>query len=175
MPILLVVDNAESWPLSIRGVEVVSARRYLTDPMFHRMANTRVFNLCRSYSYQSLGYYVSLLAEARAQKPEPDTMTIQDMKSSALVRTIAEDCDTLIEKTLRTVRPPEFTLSIYFGKTLAQRDQPLGRRLFGRFRTPLLRAQFIQRRDKWRLQSIRPIPASEIPDAHHETVMSAAE
>jgi len=175
MSILLVVDRVESWPLSIPGVEVVAARRYLTDPAFHRMANTRVFNLCRSYSYQSLGYYVSLLAEARAQKPEPDTITIQDMKSAALVRAIAEDLDALIARTLRTVRPAEFTMSIYFGKTLAKRDQPLGRRLFGRFRTPLLRAQFARRREKWQLRGIRPIPASEIPDTHHDVVMSAAE
>ena len=79
MPILIVVNNPANWPLSIRGVEVVAARQYLSDPSYHRMTNTRVVNLCRSYSYQSLGYYVSLLAEARAQKPEPDVSTIQNM------------------------------------------------------------------------------------------------
>jgi glutathione synthase/RimK-type ligase-like ATP-grasp enzyme len=156
-------------------VEVVAARRYLTDPAFHRMTNTRVFNLCRSYGYQSLGYYVSLLAEARAQRPEPDTITIQDMKSSALVRAITEDLEPLIQKTLRTVNPVEFTLSVYFGKTLAKRDEQLGRRLFGRFKTPLLRAQFHRRQEHWQLRSVRPIPASEIPDSHHPTVVAAAE
>jgi len=175
MPILIVVDNPDRWPLSIRGVDVVAARRYLTDPAFHRMPNTRVFNLCRSYSYQSLGYYVSLLAEARDQKPEPDTMTIQDMRSAALVRVITEDLDEIIRKTLRTVRPPTFELSIYFGRTLAKRDEILGRRLFGRFRCPLLRAKFVCRRNQWWLQSVRPIPASDVPEPHHETVVAAAE
>lgn len=175
MPILIVVNNPTSWPLSIGGVEVVAARRYLTDPDYHRMPNTRVFNLCRSYSYQSLGYYISLLAEARDQRPEPDVTTIQDMKSTTLARAIAEDLDELIQKTLRTVRQDEFELSIYFGHTMAKRDEQLGRRLFGRFRSPLLRAQFARRKSKWQFQSIRPIPASEIPQNHHDAVIAAAE
>jgi len=174
MSILMVVNDPGSWPLSIPGVEVVSARRYLTDPAFHRMADTRVFNLCESYSYQSRGYYVSLLAEARGHRPQPDIVTIQDMKSSPLVRAIAEDLDELIQKTLRTVPPGRFELSIYFGKTTAQRDQQLGHRLCGRFPSPLLRAQFIHR-NKWHLHSIRPIPANEIPDSHHSLVVEAAQ
>ncbi|NLX14613.1 MAG: RimK family protein [Phycisphaerales bacterium] len=175
MPILIVVREPDHWPLSIPGVEVVGARRYLTDPTYHRMANTRVFNLCRSYSYQSLGYYVSLLAEAREHKPEPDIMAIQDMKSSALVRAISEDMDELIQQTLRPLRSDDFSLSIYFGKTLAQRDAQLGRRLFGRFRSPLLRAYFVRDKLRWQLRSVRPIPTSEIPPTHHAMVVAAAE
>ncbi len=174
MPILMVVNNPDRWRLSIPGVEVVAARRYLAEPSFHRMPDTRVFNLCKSYSYQSLGYYVSLLAEARDQKPEPDITTIEDMKSSALARGIADDLQELIQRTLHSLPHTTFTLSIYFGKTVAQRDEELGRRLFGCFRSPLLRAQFIQRKGFWHLQSIRPIPQSEIPDHHHELVVSAA-
>lgn len=174
MPILMVVNNPAKWPLSIPGVEIVAARRYLSDPAYHRMPNTRVFNLCRSYGYQSLGYYVSLLAEARAQKPEPDVSTIQDMKSLTLVRAIAEDLDDLVQKTLRTLRHDEFVLSIYFGRTMAKRDLQLGRRLFGRFRSPLLRAEFARRKGKWQLQSLRPIPASEAASKHHEAVIASA-
>lgn len=174
MSILMVVGDPKNWPLSINGVQVVAARKYLTDPAFHRLPNTRLFNLCQSYSYQSLGYYVSLLAEARSHKPEPDVTTIQDMKSTGLIRAITEDLDELIQRTLRTVQHDEFTLSIYFGKTLADRDRQLGARLFGRFRSPLLRAQFV-RKEKWLLQSIRPIPASEIPPSHHKVVIAGAE
>lgn len=175
MPILIIVNNPAKWRLNISGVDVVAARQYLSDPAYHKLPNARVFNLCRSYSYQSLGYYVSLLAEARAQKPEPDVTTIQDMKSVTLVRAIAEDLDELVEKTLRTVRPDEFELSIYFGRTMAKRDLLLGRRLFGRFRSPLLRASFVRRKGKWQLQSIRPIPASEVPESHHDGLVAAAE
>lgn len=175
MQILLVVNNPDHWPLNVTGVEVVPAKQYLTDPCYHTRRNVRVFNLCRSYSYQSLGYYVSLLAEARGHKPIPDVVTIQDMKSVSLVRAIGDDLDRLIDKTLRQVPGEEFTLSIYFGQTIAQRDRPLGLRLFGLFRAPLIRAQFEKRDGRWELQNVRPIPSSEISEAHRPVLLSAAE
>ncbi len=65
MTILVVVNNPKNWPLHISGVELLSAREYLTNPAWSKVRAAKVFNLCRSYAYQSMGYYVSLLAEAR--------------------------------------------------------------------------------------------------------------
>lgn len=174
MPILMVVDNPERWPLSVSGVEVVSAQRYLTEQAFNNMRGSRVFNLCRSYSYQNMGYYVSLLAEARGHKPTPDIMTIQDMKSTSLVRVISDDLERLMQRTLSFFHGKEFILSIYFGQTVAKRDLQLGSRLFGLFRSPLMRAVFGKKKDGWQLQSVRPIPASEIPESHRLIVLDAA-
>jgi len=67
--ILIVVDNPRDWPLDLPGVGLVAARAYLTDPAYGEGRSVKVFNLCKSYRYQSLGYYVSLLAEARGQPP----------------------------------------------------------------------------------------------------------
>ena len=71
MSTLVVVQNKADWPLTVPDVEVVSARRYLTDVAYHKTRGTKVFNLCKSYRYQSLGYYVSLLAAARGHRPVP--------------------------------------------------------------------------------------------------------
>jgi len=173
MRVLLVVDIPENWPLSLPGVEVVPARRYLTDAAYNDLPNVRVFNLCRSYSYQSSGYYVSLLAEARGHKPQPDIITIQDMKSAVISRALTDDLDDFIQRALRPVRSDHFTSSIYFGRTVAKRDIRLGQRLHALFRCPLLRAQFV-RKERWALQSVRPIPASEIPDSHRPAVIESA-
>lgn len=86
MDILIVVDTPRDWPLAIPGVQRVTARAYLTDPLYGADRSFRVFNLCRSYRYQSLGYYVSLLAEARGHKPLPRVGTIEDLQSQTLVR-----------------------------------------------------------------------------------------
>ena len=174
MTIILVANDPSEWPLEAPGVHVVAAWRYLTDPFYNSLKNVRVFNLCRDYGYQSLGYYVSLLAEARGHKPQPDVITIQDMKSVSLARVISEDLEELIQRALRKVRTQEFTLSIYFGRTLAQRDARLGMRLFDLFRNPLMRAQFARVKEKWRLQSLGPIPSSEIPATHRDAVLAAA-
>ena len=65
MSALLVVDNPKRWPLTIPGLDVISSGDYLTDRRYSDMRAAKVFNLCRSYRYQTAGYYVSLLAEAR--------------------------------------------------------------------------------------------------------------
>jgi hypothetical protein len=64
MKLLLVVVSVKNWPLNIPNVEVISARKYITEPVFSRMSGARVFNVTRPYRYQEIGYYVSLLAEA---------------------------------------------------------------------------------------------------------------
>ncbi len=173
MPILFVVDNPKSWPLEVPDVDVVAARAYLTEPGYSHDKSARVFNLCRSYRYQSTGYYVSLLAAARGHRPMPDVPTILDLRSRSVVRMLSEEFDEEIQRSLKTLQSNEFTLSIYFGRNVAKRYDRLSLRLFNLFRAPLLRARF-KRTNRWQLQSIRPIAANDIPEPHHPTVIEAA-
>jgi glutathione synthase/RimK-type ligase-like ATP-grasp enzyme len=179
MAILIVVDNPESWPLQLAGVGVVSARSYLGDPSLSEGRGVVVFNLCRSYSYQRLGYYVSLLAEARGHRVQPSVTTIQDLRSRPILRIVSDDMRRLIQSTLAQIRSDEFTLSIYFGEPLAKRDKRLALALFNQFQAPLLRARFTRAQKgpdrDWQLQSLVPIPASEIPLSHRPFVVEAAE
>ncbi len=171
---LIIVNSLKDFPLAIPGVEIVTVRSYLTEPRYSKMRNTRVYNLCRSYRYQSNGYYVSLLAEARGHKPLPHVSTILDMKSQTLVRFVSDDLDRLIQKSLATIKSDRFTLSIYFGKNLAKAYDRLAGNLFKLFPAPFLRAQFVNNPDGWQLQSIRPIAASEIPEEHRPFVIQEA-
>lgn len=174
MPAILIVERPESWPFALPEVEVVAARTYLTDPGFSTRRNLKVFNLCRSYRYLSLGYYVSLLAEARGHKPLPSVATIQDLKSPSLVRSISEDLDDLIQRSLAPLAGDSFTLSIYFGRNMAKRYERLSLHLFNLFPAPLLRAQLVREEGRWELESLRAIAAREILDEHRAFVVEAA-
>lgn len=171
---LIVVDNPKTWPLQIPEVPIISARDYLTDPQCNEWRNTKVFNLCRSYRYQSMGYYVSLLAMARGHKPLPSITTIQDMKTISIARIVAEDLEHVIQQGLHRIKGATFTLSVYFGQNLAQRYEELSSRLFRLFPAPLLRAEFARHGDEWTLENIGPIAANEIPPAHQEFAAQAA-
>lgn len=173
MRTLVIVNNPKSWSLEIPEVEVISARSYLTDENFSNLKKVRIFNLCRSYRYQSIGYYVSLLAMARGHKPLPNVLTIQDLKSQAMVRFVSDELDELIQKSLKSILSDRFTLSIYFGRNLAKRYDRLSQKLFSQFQAPLLRAQFVKA-GKWNLQSVGPIAASEIPGEHYSFVVEVA-
>ncbi|MEZ4700503.1 MAG: RimK family protein [Rhodothermales bacterium] len=173
---LVVVHYPKLWTLDVPGVEVVSAKQYLTNPEFATLKNVRVFNLCRSYSYQSRGYYVSLLAEARGHKVIPSVKTIQDLKNPSVVRVESDELDDLIQRSLRRIKAEEFVLSIYFGKNVARQYDRLSIELYKLFQAPLLRARFSWHKGtkKWMLQSIRAIDRSEIPDNHFEFVQQMA-
>ncbi|MEW6427142.1 MAG: RimK family protein [Thermodesulfobacteriota bacterium] len=176
MPHLIVVNDPKDWPLKLSDARIVAAKSYLTGEEFAALRTARVFNLCRSYRYQSTGYYVSLLAAARGHKPLPDITTIQDLKSQTIVKLAAENLDAHIQSSLGKLRSRDFVLSIYFGHNLAKRYETLSQELFKLFRAPFLRATFVyhEKGGKWLLQNIRPIAASEIPEDHHAFVIDKA-
>jgi glutathione synthase/RimK-type ligase-like ATP-grasp enzyme len=170
---IVVVENTRRWPLQIPGVDVVPARAYLLDPSFSERRGVTVYNLCRTYGYQTLGYYVSLLAAARGHRPLPSVVTLQDIRTPHLLRVASEDLEELIERTLQPLKADAFELSIYFGRNVASRYDRLSRALFNQFPAPLLRARFV-RNGSWRLDRLRPIATSEIPDAHRDFVLEWA-
>ncbi len=174
MAILIVVNNPDKWPLHVPGVEVVAARTYVSDTRYSEMRGVKVFNLCKSYRYQSVGYYVSLLAEARGHRPLPSITTIQDLKSPTMVRLADDDLEEVIHDALGHLGAEEFTLSIYFGRNVAKRYDRLAKRLFNLFPAPLLRAQF-SREKEWTLHSIAPIPVGDVPQEHRAFLLDVAQ
>ncbi len=174
MQILLVVNNPADWSFNIPDVEIVSARSYLMDERYSVMRGVRVYNLCRSYRYQSTGYYVSLLAAARGHKPMPWTSAIQDMKSVSIIRITSDEISELIQKNLHHLQSDRFDLSIYFGRNVARQYDRLSRKLFNLFEAPLLRARFAKQQSGWQIQNIGPISGNDIPDDHRSFVEEAA-
>lgn len=173
MPIVIVASEVKDWPIELPDVEVTDARSYLTRQDYSNMRGVRLFNLCRSYRYQSTGYYVSLLAEARGHKPLPSVTTIQDVKSQTMVRLVSDDLEELIQESLAPIQSDKFTLSIYFGRNMVRRYDRLAAHLFDVFEAPLLRAQFA-RNGKWCLRSLTALSADEIPEGHRDFVTTAA-
>ena len=171
---LIVTNSPKDWPADLVGVQVVDARTYLTDPAFSEPRGIKVFNLCRSYRYQSSGYYVSLLAEARGHKPIPSIATIQDLKTQAIVRLVSDELDELIQKSLAPIKSDKFTLSIYFGANMAHRYDRLCMQLFNQFQAPLLRASFVREKQGWQLRSITAIAANEVPESHRAFLIDTA-
>lgn len=97
---LIVVDHPERWPLEIPDTEVVAARTYLTSARYVGLKHARVYNLCRTHGYQSVGYYVSLLATARGHRPLPSVTTVQDLRLSAVLRIVAENLEEDVQRVL---------------------------------------------------------------------------
>jgi glutathione synthase/RimK-type ligase-like ATP-grasp enzyme len=174
MNILLVVNDLKDWPLEIPGVAVIPARSYLTDQRYFDNRAAKVFNLCRSYKYQSAGYYVSLLAAARGHHPIPSLATIQDLRSAPVARLMSEDLEDTIQKALKGLPGPQVSLDVVFGRHPDPRFDKLAWSLYSLFEAPLLRVDFAYKEKEWQLRNIRALGASDLSQADHDFVVGAA-
>ena len=172
MKSIIVIENPKRWPLALTGASVVAAKDYLIGDEWAGRRNLRVYNFCRTYGYQTVGYYVSLLAEARGHRPLPTVETLQDLRLSPVVRIVSEQMEELIQRSLAKLRGKRFELSVYFGRNMSERYDALSRALYEQFSVPLLRASFERGADEWRLSSVRPIPTGEIPESHRPFVIA---
>ena len=77
--LVIVVEQAKDWPDPASPYEIVTAAQFLGAAGGHAAPGTNVINLCRSYKYLSVGYYVSRLGEARGQVVLPSVKTITDL------------------------------------------------------------------------------------------------
>jgi glutathione synthase/RimK-type ligase-like ATP-grasp enzyme len=76
---LIVVDCEQDLERPSPDQLVVSAQNFIDgERIGHFPADIQVINRCGDVSYLSLGYHVSLLAEARGQKVEPSVETLLD-------------------------------------------------------------------------------------------------
>lgn len=177
MNLLFVVSRVRDWPFRIDGVTTVSARSYLTDPAHgdrskneenseENSEETRVFNLCSTCSYQSPGYYVSMLAEARGHQPLPDVRALEDLQSDSLMQCLADKLAPLLQDTLDTVMPqpaPDlFAFDLLFGRADDARLDVLAEQLFNLLRAPLARMEFERRSGRWHLRTVHPLPLTRL-------------
>jgi glutathione synthase/RimK-type ligase-like ATP-grasp enzyme len=171
---LVVVDARADWPLHIPGMQVVTAWEYLAQDPDEMSRNTRVYNLCRSFGYQTTGYYVSLLAGARGHRALPDITTIQDLKLAEVPSVLNDEIDELIQSSLAPIGSHEYVLNVYFGGSPAKSHERLARALFNLIPAPLMQATFVYRGGEWRVSTLGPIALGEVPASHHELMYQAA-
>jgi len=162
---LIVTSGNFRWPSEIRGVPVIHARDYLTNPVYSK-SRFRVYNLCHTYKYQGVGYYVSLLAEARNHFVIPNVKTITNMRSTTASRVALSDIEDVWEKLFKEHVRDHFELNIYFGKNVVRRYDKLCKGLFNIFPSPLLNASFQRVKGKWILKGVNPISARHVPQDH---------
>jgi len=174
MSILVVVNHQRDWPFEIESARIVTAREYLTDPAYSENQSARVINLCRTDRYQSRGYYVSLLAEARGHRPLPEVKTLGDLQSGEPDRLLNGSASDQLQRALPAAGDSASTLDAYFGRDPHKRNDGLAQQLFAALRIPLLRAHFERPSRRWRLRCVEVLSVSDIEPARRPFVAEAA-
>jgi glutathione synthase/RimK-type ligase-like ATP-grasp enzyme len=175
---LLVTDKPGDWPDAPASLQVVTAKSYLTDPQWAGNKGLRVVNLCRSQRYLGVGYYCSLLAEARGHRVIPNVRTIQDLSHKAIYSLDTEDLNQRVQRILGRRKSgmdtTAFKVNIYFGQSELVNLQPVARELFEIFPAPLLQVEF-QLKGDWRIASIRPLHLADLSEGERYQLGEALE
>lgn len=174
MSAFFVVNQARDWPIAIPGVEIVPARAYLTDPVYRDRPAACVVNLCRFSRYQGLGYYVSLLADARGHDPIPRVKNIRDVQSDNMVRLLTEELEELVQLSLATLAGNSYELIVYFGRDIGLCHDQLSQQLFNIMQVPLLKVRFGRCSGLWRVRNLTALDFRDIPVGHHDFIVGAA-
>jgi glutathione synthase/RimK-type ligase-like ATP-grasp enzyme len=171
---LIIVENPDHWKFNLYDVEVITPAKYISTEIYQQSKGLKVINLCKSYQYQSLGYYVSLLAEARKHKVLPGISTIQDLRFPSILREDSQDFDDLIQTAFKNEKRDKVEFDIYFGITQHEHLDKLARQLFQYIQAPSLSATF-SKKTKWVLQSIKPLSLGEVTIEHRGLLRKAVE
>lgn len=170
MPLhVIVVDRRADFPWQAADRIIVPAKEFVVEAARLLPASARVINLCRDLSYLSLGYYCSLLAEARGQRVIPSVEVMLDLHWKRLLRIALPEVSELVGRTFQV--PPEgqppFTATIFFGVPDDPRLAIPARRIFELFRCPLLSVE-LKHKGRWIIESIEPISIRDVrPEQRH--------
>ncbi|HEV7256088.1 MAG TPA: RimK family protein [Mesorhizobium sp.] len=135
--------------------KVITSRDYLTHPALFRGQRPKVINLSNNYSYQSRGYYASLLASSRGHKVIPTVETMIDLSERKLYEAALPELEQALNKCRKDLgggMPPK--VRVFFGFAPSKALDRFAKLLFDWFRAPALEVA-IRDADGW--ASIRKI------------------
>ncbi|AGF77161.1 glutathione synthase/ribosomal protein S6 modification enzyme (glutaminyl transferase) [Desulfocapsa sulfexigens DSM 10523] len=142
--VLIIIDSLDLWEPYYHSDSVITAIQYLQREELSQDPHL-VINLCSDLSYNSEGYYCSLLAQARDHKVIPKVETLNKFDNSitmkldsAMSRLLRFDKSALFEKECDC----SHHLDLFFGKCEDPKYERLGRFFFDLYPCPLMRVSF---------------------------------
>lgn len=153
--------------------KVITTRDYLSAPELFRKSRPNIINLSASYSYQTRGYYASLLAGARGHRILPSVETMIDLSERSLYENAIPELEDLLNRCMdgQAETAPK-SLTFYFGTTEQKRFERFGRLLFDWFRAPALEVAL--KPGKWAsISKIQLVPFHRIGGAERGRFLAA--
>lgn len=181
----IIVTEEPGNPL-LAGVDcpVVGIDDYLTAEHYCQLKGAQVINLCHDYRYLSVGYYCSLLAEARNHRVIPSVKCMLDLSSKSMYGLDAATLDEAVQKAFKKYAENNsaelsgdgsgqlFELKVFFGHCRYEELSSLARQIFETFAAPLLKLTF-KRLDKWHITAIKPVALRQLKDEGRDEFTAA--
>ncbi len=150
------------------NVRLISAADYLAKPEIAAGAR-QVVNLCPVEDYLSQGYYVSLLAEARAQRAIPNMDTVTGLAWKKLYKNYLGELTALVKDRVpaeiassKEGEADKIAIEIYFGQAEAEWARRMAARAYRLFPAPVLEVMMSRRKAGWEVDYIWPLSVAAV-------------
>lgn len=169
--VFILLNSLDDWKPYCATDSILTAAEYLE----HRYTGDTpklVINLSGDYTYNSEGYYCSLLAQARGHKVIPGVETLNKLESGTGIRMSAvlqKACYQWVKKHEIT---DEWTLNIYFGTCAEKGLERIARFIFDNYPCPLLRVTF-NVRSRNQIESVQALTLQQLDDSAQDLFANA--
>ena len=169
---IVVVDKLKDWQPYYPTEQLATVEDYLFKREFQEAKNLRVINFSRNYRYLSLGYYCSLLAEARNHRIIPSLKTINDLSKKRLYFNDLDELQKITNQMLSKFERVKddvklISFRVYFSQCHIKEFKQLALEIYGYYPAPILEVRLVF--DKvWRIDSIVPMSIQYLTEDEEE-------
>ncbi|MHA6288574.1 RimK family protein [Maricaulis sp. CAU 1757] len=169
---LILVEHATDVAQHETPHKVMRVRDYLATPKLFTARRPNIINLARSYSYQSNGYYASLLAEARSHRIVPSAQSMVELSRKTLYAQALPELNAELERAPADCRVGGSNLLIAFGRSDSASLERFAKLLFDWFRVPVLEVRL---GTGGQIDRIRPVPPNTLKGEARSFFLEALE
>lgn len=163
---IILLDNLNDWKPYYETSSTLTVSEYLKDwPLENKIK--LVINLSNDYSYNSEGYYCSLLAQARGHRVIPSVEIINKLETGTGIRldmNLQKLCYQWIQKNNIT---ENWSLTICFGKCREKGLEKIAQYIFDNYPAPLLRI-CLNTRTRNQIESVQALPLNQLTEQEQD-------
>lgn len=165
--VLILLDNPDDWKPYCETKSILTVSDYLKNKPVEKDRKL-VINLSNDYSYNSEGYYCSLLAQTRGQRVIPDVDIINKLETGTGIR-MDRSLQALGYQWIQKngIKSDIWYLNIYFGKCREKGLERVARFIFENYPCPLLRVA-LNTHPKNQIESIQFLPLNRLDDEEQD-------
>ncbi|MEZ5871695.1 MAG: GNAT family N-acetyltransferase [Nitratireductor sp.] len=150
------------------NIRMATASEYLSRPEV-AIGVRQVINLCPVDDYLSQGYYVSLLAKARAQRAMPNIDTVTGLIWKKLYKDYLGELTALVKDRipaeLANSKEEKHAIEIHFGSSGEEWSRPMAARAWRLFPAPTLEVLLVRHKSGWSVDYIWPLSIASVQPA----------
>jgi glutathione synthase/RimK-type ligase-like ATP-grasp enzyme len=165
--VIILLDKLSEWNPFYKTKSLLTVSDYLQHNIKNDFSNV-VINLSSDLSYNSEGYYCSLLAQARGDKIIPSVETINQLEAGTGIR-----MDNVLQKTCyqwmqkNNISDDIFYINIYFGMCREKGMEKIARYIFDNYPSPILRVGFYNK-SRNQIESVQALPLRQLSDGEQD-------